>query len=422
MFAFLCSFLLLLTPVSWLENSFQPYGLLGYVNSPVQVAQIPSSQQPNSSQQQVLERLFTTSEAEADWFVPSFLEQILLPQVQMVLTDISNRLGEFQGVEETADGFEVQFSGGTVPAQIRLTADGKIAGLFFEPPAIPIRIEEAIALLESSPYDTSLIITRDDETLAELNADSPLAVGSTFKLAVLAALKQQIDAGALSWDTVVTLQPEQKSLPSGIIQDWPDGSFITVDTLATLMISVSDNTATDLLMQTVGREAIEALTEVMDERNQPFLTTRETFILKNPENAWLLRRYRNADTEARRRVLEELGDRPLPSVNAFTGEPVAIDVEWFFSSRQLCSLMDSVAQLPAMQVNPGVANPRNWEHIAFKGGSEPGVLNLTTHLTNEAGHTYCVSATWNSAEQPLNEEMLTQLYQSIIAGLAQRED
>ena len=408
MIAFFCALLLFLEPIPWIGISILPTGTIAQLNPFAQLARTTTI-----TPQQALERLFTTSQIQADWFIPSFLEQVPSVQIQGVLTEISSSLGEFQGVRETADGFEVQFTGGTVPAQIRLTPEGQIAGLFFQSPSIPVALDEAIPLLESSPYDTSLLVMQDETELAAVNVETPLAVGSSFKLAVLAALKNQIDAGTLSWDTVVELQPELKSLPSGIVQDWPDSSKVTVDTLATLMISISDNTATDILMQTVGRETIEALTE----RNQPFLSTKEAFTLKNPENSRLLRRYRNGDVDARRRVIQDVSDRPLPSKSTFSSTPVEVDVEWFFTPRELCSLMETVADLPAMQINSGAASPSNWEQIAFKGGSEPGVLNLTTQLRNSQGQTYCVSATWNSAEQPLNEEVLTQLYRSIIAGL-----
>ena len=39
-------------------------------------------------------------------------------------------------------------------------------------------------------------------------------------------------------------------------QDWPKGAPVTLHTLATLMISISDNTATDQLIAIVGRDAI----------------------------------------------------------------------------------------------------------------------------------------------------------------------
>ena len=65
----------------------------------------------------------------------------------------------------------------------------------------------------------------------------------------------------------------------------------------------------------------------------------------------------------------------------------------------------------------GVARPQDWQTIAFKGGSEPGVLNLTTHLKDAAGRTYCVVATWNNPEDPVDEETRALFYRDILLGL-----
>ena len=45
-----------------------------------------------------------------------------------------------------------------------------------------------------------------------------------------------------------------------------------------------------------------------------------------------------------------------------------------------------------------MASPADWQHIAFKGGSESGVINLTTWLVGQSGMNYCVIATWNNDE------------------------
>ncbi|MGK7891441.1 MAG: serine hydrolase [Leptolyngbyaceae cyanobacterium] len=383
----------------------------------------PASPPAVPTPEAVIQRLFAPTPIQASWFVPTFLQQIPLAQIQQVLTEISTGLGEIQTIRSTDTGYAVKFAKGTVPTQIRLTAEGKIAGLFFEPPLVPIPLEEAIAILETSPYTTGLLVTQDGNDLAAINPDMPIAVASAFKLAVLAKLQEQIDAGTLSWDTVVELQPEWKSLPSGIIQDWPDGSQLTLDTLATLMILISDNTAADALIQILGREAVEAIAP----RNQPFLTTKEAFTLKNPANAALLKQYQVGSATTRRQVLSELGvgaasptgNSPLPDKNVLMNLPINLDAEWWFTPRELCRLMEQVAPLPAMQINPGVANPETWSQIAFKGGTEPGVLNLTTWLQNSQGQTYCVTGTWNSDPQPLNEEGLTEIYQGLIIGLEQ---
>ena len=344
---------------------------------------------------------------------PVFLQQVSATQIEGVIQQVTQDLGAYQSVAETADGFEVRFERGTVLAQIRLDGNGQIVSFFLQPASAPISLEEAAATLENTPYPASLLVLKNGVEQIEVNAGEPLAVGSAFKLAVLAALQNQIQAGALTWDTVVELQPEWKSLPSGMLQDWPATSALTMETLAILMISISDNTATDALINLVGRENIEALTP----RNRPFLTTREFFALKNPVNASWLEEYRRGDLAQKRQVLSAVPELPLPSASLFAGAPLSLDVEWFFTSRELCQLMGQVAPLSAMQVNPGVANPADWQDIAFKGGSEPGVLNLTTWLKDDAGNTYCVTTTWNNADQALDETALSQFYQGIISGL-----
>jgi beta-lactamase class A len=216
------------------------------------------------------------------------------------------------------------------------------------------------------------------------------------------------------WDEVVPLDPAWKSLPSGIIRVWPDGTPLTLATLANEMISISDNTAADALLSIAGREKVEA----MAPHDRPFLSTREAFILKDPVNGILLARYRAADTAGRRALLPEIDKLPLPDVGIFSsGQPIATDIEWFFTPGELCRLIDSVRDLGAMQINPGIAAKKDWQQIAYKGGSEPGVLNFTTALTAKNGRHYCVAATWNS-EGFLDENKFAMLYAGVLGALA----
>jgi beta-lactamase class A len=247
-----------------------------------------------------------------------------------------------------------------------------------------------------------------------------LAVGSAFKLAVLAALQQRIKAGLLLWTQKVTLRTQDKSLPSGVLQTRPGGSRYTVIDLARYMIAISDNTAADMLIHLVGRPAIAPL---IPARDRPILTTRELFMLKDPANIGLRERYLAAPSPvARLAILAQVDQLPLPSLRAlvplFSKGPVAPRIEWFFSVRQLCSLMAQVQRLPQMSINSGVANPVEWTHVAFKGGSEPGVLNLTTMATARNGVTYCVSATWNNAAL-LDNGRFEALYSSVLHSLSQ---
>lgn len=361
-----------------------------------------------------LERLFTEQPAKAEWFAPVFLQQVPLAQVEAILQQLLGGLGRYEGVEPDGPNFRVNFERGVVPAQISLDAQGRIQGLFFRPPQpkTALTSEQLLAEYRKLPGQVSVLVLEGTQERLGLNTDSVLAVGSSFKLAVLEALRQQIEAGQRRWGDTVPLRPEWKSLPSGTLQNLPDGTSLSLEQYATQMISISDNTATDALINIVGRAEVEKLTP----RNRPFLTTREAFVLKNPQNREWLERYR-ANPAERAALLPQLARLPLPDVSVFAGGPVAVDVEWFFSTRELCALMGRVQALPLMSLNPGLANPADWQRVAYKGGSEPGVLNLTTWLTAKDGRQYCVSATWNNPQARLDENQFFLLYTSLLNSL-----
>src|SRR5690606_27757886 len=270
-------------------------------------------------------------------------------------------------------------------------------------------LDAVLADFQTLPGQVSLIVVTDGGVLAAVNADTPLAVGSAFKLAILAALKDQVAAGMRSWGDVIVLEEQDVSLPTGILQNWPPGTPMTVQALATLMISISDNTATDALLRAAGRAAVERYAT----RNVPLLSTREAFVLKAAGNEDLLEAWRNADVAGRRALLAELARRPLPAVSDLSPEPTALDVEWYFTVGELANLMAYVHDLPFMSVNPGVADPGDWSYIAFKGGSEPGVLNYTTLVVSHSRTPYLVSATWNNPEQALGEVTFHTLYSGL---------
>ncbi len=363
-----------------------------------------------------LERFFTES-IEDITFTEQFLNAVSREQLRSLIEQFRGQLGDFQQVRGDSNPYTIVFSSGTATAQIVLDSEGRISGLRFTElnPAVA-DVDEALERFRNLPGEVSVLVLADGEPRADINSDTPLAVGSAFKLLVLQVLAEQIEAGDHAWDDVVTLQSDWYSLPSGILQDWPTGSALTIETLATLMISQSDNTATDALIDIVGRDALEARTE--QPQNQPFLSTRELFILKAPDNSDLLERFQEGDEAEQRAVLGETQARDLPSLDTlFTDGPVALDVEWYFSAQQLCDLIQSVESLDLTTVSPGVANPDNWARVSFKGGSEPGVLTLVTWLVSEDGSSYCVAATQNRSDEAVAEATLFSLYSGLLSTL-----
>jgi beta-lactamase class A len=363
------------------------------------------------SPQLALERLFTEP-VQKEWFAKSFLQTVPFEQIDPILQDLIGQYGAYQEVKPDGQKFQVILEKASVPTSISLDDEGKIIGLFLEPP-VPIltTLEEAIEQFENLPGQVSLLILKEGQVLAALNPETPLAVGSAFKLAILQALQAQIEAGEHSWDEVIALKPQWKSLPSGILQDWPDGSMLTLETLASLMISQSDNTATDALLEIVGREKVEALSP----NNRPFLSTREAFLLKDPNNQSFLETFLSGDTAAKRAVVDSLGKQAIDPDMLWT-EPKALEVEWFFTTQELCTFMTHLEDIPLMSINPGIRQTQNWQNVSYKGGSEPGVINMTIGLRHQTGKSYCVSATWNDTKV-LDDVAFVGLVEAIIERL-----
>ena len=165
---------------------------------------------------------------------------------------------------------------------------GLIGGVSTNPiPASPTTWDGVDSMLRSvAPQVRLLVAEVTDGSCRPLHAIDPTTtapVGSVLKLYVLAALGTAVKSGTVSWTQQLTVTPELKSLPSGVLQDRPDGTRVSVQDVATGMISISDNTATDMLIHQLGRPAVEAELHaagmVDPSRNEPFLSTRETFIL-----------------------------------------------------------------------------------------------------------------------------------------------
>ena len=91
------------------------------------------------------------------------------------------------------------------------------------------------------------------------NSDELYPMASTFKVPILVAAFMQIADGRLRLDDRRSLHDGAKSTGSGILPFFEAGLTPTLRDLLTLMIIISDNTATDMVMTLLGGPAgIEA--------------------------------------------------------------------------------------------------------------------------------------------------------------------
>ena len=89
-----------------------------------------------------------------------------------------------------------------------------------------------------------------------INADDPVRTASTIKLPIACAVVKFVADGKYTWADRLTIRREDKVSGSGILTDLSDGESISLRDATTLMIIVSDNTATNLILDRVGGDAV----------------------------------------------------------------------------------------------------------------------------------------------------------------------
>lgn len=90
------------------------------------------------------------------------------------------------------------------------------------------------------------------------NMNAVMPAASTIKIPIMVEVFRQMEAGDFDLNRKVELLPGDRDWGSGSIADAPMGSTFSVSTLLTQMITVSDNTAANMLIRLVGRHHINA--------------------------------------------------------------------------------------------------------------------------------------------------------------------
>lgn len=379
------------------------------------------------------------AEAPADLaglFDKKFFRSVSLPQLEEILKSLYRSAGRVVSVrQERADGelsghfIYATDAGYEIPVALSLDPEsGRISGLFFKAPylrdATLAGVEAGLAGLPGRAGLLAVRLGKEPERLAGLKEKEYFAVGSVFKLYVLGAMLEE----RVPWSRVFRLESADKSLPSGRLQDWPAGAPLTAHTLAAMMISESDNTASDLLIASVGRRRIEARLAALGHsdpaRLKPFLKTSELFRLRSDTGAAV--KYLNLPVREKYDFLAAL-DAPL-TAEKVKRSPFGVDkLEWPASPSDVCALMQyfagsgSDAALDIMGLNKGLEIPPAFSYAGYKGGSEPGVLSMAWLLRRGEADWYCLAASWNSDKEDLDEGKFFGFMQSALRALGAAE-
>ncbi|WP_295852251.1 serine hydrolase [uncultured Xylophilus sp.] len=113
------------------------------------------------------------------------------------------------------------------------------------------------AIDRGSPGTLGVYVKRLDNNEAYSHgADKRWYLGSTVKVPVAVAVLQEVDAGRLALSERLVLAEEDKVDGSGQLVWSAVGTGYTVDSLITRMLTVSDNTAANLLIRRIGIDTL----------------------------------------------------------------------------------------------------------------------------------------------------------------------
>lgn len=93
----------------------------------------------------------------------------------------------------------------------------------------------------------------------DVNGDALFPTASVFKVAVMAEVFRQAQAGHFALSDRIRLSDDAKTLTTGVLLAFDAGLEPTIRDLTEIMNIVSDNTATTILVDLVGRDNINAL-------------------------------------------------------------------------------------------------------------------------------------------------------------------
>ena len=158
------------------------------------------------------------------------------------------------------------------------------------PQATPNKLDDQVkALVAAFKGNVSLYAKNLDtgETYT-LNGDNRVRTASTIKIAIMIEAFARVNEGKAKWTDEVVLTKDKKVSGSGILFELSDNLHLTLRDAVNLMMMLSDNTATNLVLDVLTTDAVNARMESLGFKNikinRKVMSGGESQAGKDPEN------------------------------------------------------------------------------------------------------------------------------------------
>lgn len=119
-------------------------------------------------------------------------------------------------------------------------------------------VERIIAAAEAGGGSVGVTLVGPNGDTFTHNADRKYGAASTVKIPLMVEIFRQIDRGERSLDDPYTLVDADRAAGSGVILELHTGITLTLNDLIYLMMAISDNTATNVLIDYAGMDNVTA--------------------------------------------------------------------------------------------------------------------------------------------------------------------
>jgi beta-lactamase class A len=231
--------------------------------------------------------------------------------------------------------------------------------------------------------------------LADSNADRAMKTASVGKLLLLIEVARQRDAGELNGAGLLRREPELVVADSGLWQHLRVEN-LSVDDLCVLIASVSDNTATNVVLNKIGLPALRTLTESLDLVHTALLDYVRDH--RGPDNPPTLS---TGSASELSRLMSQLSRNEL--ISSVVSEQVNT---WLATGADLSMVASAFGLDPLAHVliDRDVL-------IRNKTGSDPGVKADIGAIGRVAGwYSYAVIANWDASNAGLRDVALSGMH------------
>ena len=127
-----------------------------------------------------------------------------------------------------------------------------------QPPADSLDVRVQAEISQSQGKVSLFAKNLDTGMTYGFGADDLVRTASTIKVPIMVEAFAQVKAGRTRWTRRVVLTDRKKISGSGVLQELSGGLQLRLRDAMTLMIVLSDNTATNLVLDVIGTEAVNS--------------------------------------------------------------------------------------------------------------------------------------------------------------------